>query len=309
MKLSDLDRREFCERHGWVGRRAFQLDRHDLCEPPQDDAPREDEEDDAEGEGPGDDEDDEDLGDGEDDVDDEPRWSRAEARRRGIPSKKTLAVRRITQLELAAGRAELQALGADGPYDRPRTRAHCRPCPVCQLVRDGKSDGLDQAARRALGRGDDQESSGLLMCGHRVTEVIYRSRPCVFVACKHALFLDVSETGSIILNFPHLDPGQMPVDRSCTLDLAERGAMTLEDIAVATNLTRERVRQIELKALIRRARPSAMAMGLGPEDAAAASTRHRVGPGADLEETGVEGAVPSDVAALLGDGGSNGKDG
>jgi hypothetical protein len=182
-----------------------------------------------------------------------PRWSRTEARRQGIPAKKTLAVRRITQLKLAAGRAELQALGADEPYERPKTRGDCA----------------------------------------RVT------RPCPYIACKFSLFLDVSGTGSIILNFPHLEPSQMPADQSCALDLADRGAMTLEDIAVVTNLTRERIRQVELKALTRRARPAAVAMGLGPEDAAALGARHCVGPGADLEEAGIEGAVPSDVATLL----------
>ena len=186
----------------------------------------------------------------------ESRWSRASARRRGIPPKKTLAVRRITQVELAAGRAELQALGGNEPYERPKTRGDCTNVP----------------------------------------------RPCPYVACKYSLYLDVSETGSIILNFPHLEPGEMPADQSCALDLAERGAMTLEEIAVVTNLTRERIRQVELKALNRRARPAAVAMGLGPEDAAAIGGRHCVGPGADLEETGVEGAVPSDVATILGNG-------
>lgn len=288
MSLSDLDRREFCSLHGWVGRRAFQLERHDLCEAPQDDVAA-DEDEDEDG--------DEVAADAEPEP--EPRWSRSAARRRGIPPKKTLAVRRITQLELAAGRAELQALGADGPYDRPQTRGHCRACPVCQLVRDGSSSGLDQAARRAIGVRDEQQVTGTepgcLVCGHRVTEVLYRSRPCVFVACKHSFYLDVSETGSIILNFPHLEPGQMPADSSCSLDLADRGAMTLEDIAVVTNLTRERIRQIELKALIRRARPAAIARGLGPDDDAAA------GPGA-LEETSVEAAAPSGAPLLSGSG-------
>jgi Sigma-70, region 4 len=264
MGLSETDKREFCTAHGWVGRRVFQRDRHDLCEDPAEDLTDVEEvSSDVEEAG-------EEVLLAEDaEVDDEietvaseaeaPRWSRAAARRQGIPPKKTLAVRRITQVELAAGRAELRALGADEPYERPRTRGDCARVP----------------------------------------------RPCPYVACKYSLFLDVSETGSIILNFPHLEPGEMPPDQSCALDLADRGPMTLEDIAVVTNLTRERIRQVELKALIKRARPAAVARGLGPEDAAAAGSRYQVGPGGDLAETGVEGAVPSDVATILSGGGGS----
>lgn len=276
MKESDENRREFCSLHGWVGRRVFQRDRHDLCEDPADSKlPAEDEENEEDKDslvsgdnGDTDDIDDIDDTEGNDDAETTPepegdrqRWSRAAARRQGIPPKKTLAVRRITQVELAAGRAELQALGADEPYDRPKTRGDCARVP----------------------------------------------RPCPYVACKQNLFLDVSDTGSIILNFPHLEPGQMNPDQSCALDLADRGAMTLEDIAVVTNLTRERIRQVEMKALTKRARPAAIAAGLGPDDAADLGGRHCVGPSADLEETGVEGAVPSDVATLLisGGGGSD----
>jgi hypothetical protein len=111
--------------------------------------------------------------------------------------------------------------------------------------------------------------------------------------------LDVSDTGSIILNFPHLEPGQMPADQSCALDLAERGEMTLEEIAAVTNLTRERIRQIELKALTRRALPAALALGLGADDAATVGIRRQVGPGADLAETGADGELPSDIATIL----------
>lgn len=83
--------------------------------------------------------------------------------------------------------------------------------------------------------------------------------------------------------------------------------MTLEEIAVVTNLTRERIRQVELKTLIRRARPAALALGLRPEDAADAGIRRSIGPGADLAETGVDGEVPSDVATILaGNGNGNG---
>jgi len=266
MSLSDSDKREVCKAHGWVGRRAFQRDRHDLCVAPEEDPPSDDDEPADEVDPDPEDADavDVDAIVDEDSEDEgvavaEPRWSRAAARRRGIPPKKTLAVRRITQVDLAVGRAELRALDADAPYDRPRTRGDCANVP----------------------------------------------RPCPYVACKHSLYLDVSETGSIIFNFPHLDPGEMPAHQSCALDLAERGAMTLEDIAVVTNLTRERIRQVELRALIRRARPAAVALGLAAEDAAAVGARYQVGPGADLEETGIEGAVPSDVATILGAGGGD----
>jgi hypothetical protein len=297
VKLSETDKREVCPRCGWVGRAAFQRDRHDLCEPPDEDVFEED------------DPDDEDADPSDEEA--KSRWSRAAARKRGIPPKKTLAVRRITQVELAEGRDELRAMGANGPYERPKKRGDCQWCPVCQLVRDGKSNGLDALARETKEASAPVKNGGSmpaaattkketrLVCGHRVGEVIWHSRPCVFVACKHALFLDSSETGSIILNFPHLEPGQMRPDQSCSLDLADRGPMTLEDIAMVTNLTRERIRQVELRALIRRARPSAIALGLSSEDAAAVGARHQVGPGAALAETGVEGAVPSDVATLL----------
>jgi hypothetical protein len=69
-------------------------------------------------------------------------------------------------------------------------------------------------------------------------------RPCPFVSCRYHLALDVDPArGSVKRNFPHLDVHEMA--ETCVLDLAERGGMTLEEIALAMNLTRERVRQIE----------------------------------------------------------------
>ncbi len=73
-------------------------------------------------------------------------------------------------------------------------------------------------------------------------------RPCPYISCKYHLYLDVSpRTGSIKLNFPDLDVWEMPV--SCALDVADAGGSTLEDVGAIMNLTRERIRQLEVKAL------------------------------------------------------------
>jgi hypothetical protein len=74
------------------------------------------------------------------------------------------------------------------------------------------------------------------------------ARPCPYVSCKHHLFLDVSaRTGAIKLNFPDLEVWEM--NESCALDVADRGGTTLEDVGAIMNLTRERIRQVEVKAL------------------------------------------------------------
>lgn len=73
-------------------------------------------------------------------------------------------------------------------------------------------------------------------------------RPCVYVGCKQNLYLDINPTtGAIKLNFPDLEPEQMA--HSCVLDEVERGALTLEETGEILNLTRERIRQLEVTAL------------------------------------------------------------
>jgi len=75
-------------------------------------------------------------------------------------------------------------------------------------------------------------------------------RPCLFVACKHHLYLDVNpETGSIKVNFPDKEPWEL--EDTCALDVAERGGITLEEVGEILNLTRERVRQVEVAGLQR----------------------------------------------------------
>lgn len=77
-------------------------------------------------------------------------------------------------------------------------------------------------------------------------ECVDGDRPCPFVSCQHHLYLDVSSNGSIKLNFPDLEVWELP--ESCVLDVADRGGATLEQVGVFMNITRERVRQIEVKA-------------------------------------------------------------
>lgn len=78
-------------------------------------------------------------------------------------------------------------------------------------------------------------------------------RPCPWVSCRHHLYLDVSPaTRAVKLNFPDIEPGELPERGSCALDVADDGGCTLELTGELMNLTRERARQIEEKVLRRR---------------------------------------------------------
>ena len=71
-------------------------------------------------------------------------------------------------------------------------------------------------------------------------------RPCPFVGCRYHLFLDVTPTG-IKLNFPDLEVEEMA--ETCALDVADQDGMTLEHVGELLNVTRERIRMIEVQAL------------------------------------------------------------
>lgn len=73
-------------------------------------------------------------------------------------------------------------------------------------------------------------------------------RPCPFVSCKHHLALDVNpRSGAIKHNFPDLEVWEMA--ETCALDVADRGGVVLEELGALMNLTRERIRQLEMRAL------------------------------------------------------------
>jgi hypothetical protein len=73
-------------------------------------------------------------------------------------------------------------------------------------------------------------------------------RPCLYVSCRYHLYLDVNpNTGSIKINFP--DKQVWDLEETCALDVAERGGVTLEEVGDIMNLTRERIRQVEVAGL------------------------------------------------------------
>lgn len=97
-------------------------------------------------------------------------------------------------------------------------------------------------------------------------------RPCIHVSCRHHLMVEVTRVGSLTLNGKR--GGSLPLMRhgngctsrvdefmeyvadvvvnaadTCALDLAERGGMSLEEIAQVLEVTRSRIEQIEKVAL------------------------------------------------------------
>ena len=75
-------------------------------------------------------------------------------------------------------------------------------------------------------------------------------RPCPYVSCKYNLYVDVNpRTGSVKMNFP--DKELWELAETCALDVADKQGITLEEVGVIMNLTRERVRQLEMRGLIK----------------------------------------------------------
>lgn len=76
------------------------------------------------------------------------------------------------------------------------------------------------------------------------------ARPCPYVSCKYHLYIDVNpNTGSIKINFP--DKEVWELEQSCALDVAQQGGITLEEVGEILNLTRERIRQVEVRGLMK----------------------------------------------------------
>lgn len=76
-------------------------------------------------------------------------------------------------------------------------------------------------------------------------------RPCPWVSCRHHLALEVTSAASVHLPWGDANDG-IDLDRmpdTCSLDVADRGGTTLSECGKRLNVTRERVRQIEGRAI------------------------------------------------------------
>ena len=118
--------------------------------------------------------------------------------------------------------------------------------------RDGRVRSKTIAPKR-LTREEKREAmilvypEGVARPRHR-GDCLNMQRPCPFVSCEHHLYLDVNpNSGAIKLNFPHLEVWEMA--ETCALDVADRGGITLEEVGAILNLTRERIRQVEVRGL------------------------------------------------------------
>ena len=85
--------------------------------------------------------------------------------------------------------------------------------------------------------------------GDLPTSILVQCRPCINASCPHNNYLTVSRTGLIKLSHGDRLPEEVPPDESCSLDVADQGPQTLERVGEIMGLTRERVRQIEVKIL------------------------------------------------------------
>jgi hypothetical protein len=73
-------------------------------------------------------------------------------------------------------------------------------------------------------------------------------RPCPWVSCRHHLYLDVNtNNGSLLLHYGGMDLEDVP--HTCSLDVADDGGKTFEEVAQILHLSRERIRQLEARAL------------------------------------------------------------
>ena len=149
---------------------------------------------------------------------------------------------------------ELAAAPVEQPVDATEPMDDDKPERKRSRTMSRKEMARDLRRRRLLGEVDPEEGELLktieqLRPRNRV-DCANGARPCLFVSCKHHLYLDVNpETGSVKLNFPDKEIWELA--ETCALDVADRGGITLEEVGTIMNLTRERIRQVETRGLLK----------------------------------------------------------
>lgn len=149
--------------------------------------------------------------------------------------------------------ATAQAAATWSPEEEPPTEA---PLAVTRGRARARTVSIKRLAKRDLRAGQaeypPEESASYSRPRTRgdCLQGEHAERPCPFVSCKHHLYLDLNtKTGSVKLNFPDLEVWELP--ETCALDIADRGGITLEEVGQVAGITRERVRQIEDKILLK----------------------------------------------------------
>jgi hypothetical protein len=136
---------------------------------------------------------------------------------------------------------EIQEGAAEGPRQRSRTMSRKE---IARDLRRQRATGVVDPELDAILR--EMEAAR----PRSRAECANGPRPCPFISCKHHLYLDVNpSTGSIKLNFPDKELWQL--GETCALDVADRGGITLEEVGSIMNLTRERIRQVETRGLLK----------------------------------------------------------
>jgi len=131
----------------------------------------------------------------------------------------------------------------DGKRGRRRSKTMSRKEIARELRRQRAFGLVDPELEQTIREIEASRPRSRADCAHAV-------RPCMFISCKHHLYLDVNpSTGSIKLNFP--DKEVWELEETCALDVADRGGITLEEVGAIMNLTRERIRQVETRGLLK----------------------------------------------------------
>ena len=141
----------------------------------------------------------------------------------------------------AAQHEPAEDLDADGKRGRRRSKTMSRKEIARELRRQRAFGVIDPELEETMREIEARRPRSRADCGSG-------PRPCMFISCKHHLYLDVNPaTGSIKLNFPDKEVWELA--DTCALDVADRGGITLEEVGAIMNLTRERIRQVETRGL------------------------------------------------------------